>query len=320
MAGMIDTLDGLLADLPECELRLCARRALSLWEAVDDVRERLRDLDACVFRAFSIEDVPADIVERDYGKALELLDAISALQAALRRALYERFGVRPIVGPVGQPYDERSPRFSAANARPTGNPSLDWHVAGTAALGYEWEGEPAVLRPARVEVYRYDEDEEDADQDADIAPWESDEATATLPPSAPLPGSPPSATVRPAASLPPSATVRPAASLPPSATVSPAASLPPSATVPPAASLSPSAKAAPSTEPLGSPSAAPPPTPSPLPSATHSPAASPSPAREPAAPRPPARADRPAIRLLLPDGTAHVLEGPLEIRIEAGPQ
>lgn len=145
-----------LSELPECELRRCALRALDLWSEPDPLPSRLRDIDAAVFRAFGLRDLPAEVIERDYEGALALLERVGELQGRLRRGLFERFGLRCIVGAVGEPYDERSPRYVAAMARPTGNPELDWHVADTAVCGYEWDGQPAVLLPARVDVYRYD--------------------------------------------------------------------------------------------------------------------------------------------------------------------
>lgn len=152
----LELLEQSLNGLTECELRRCGIMALALWRSVDDVPGRLRDIDAAVFRGFGMRDVPAEVVEADYDHALALLGAFNDLQARLRSALHERFGLRCIVGGVGEPYDERSARFTAAAARPTGNPALDWHVAETLACGYEWDGTPPLLLPARVAVYRYD--------------------------------------------------------------------------------------------------------------------------------------------------------------------
>lgn len=155
---MIETLQETLVPLPECELRRCGLRALELSRDLSNVPGRLRDIDRCVFRTFGVQDVPADLVERDYAAALHLLDALADVQSALRHRLFEQFGLRCIVGRTAEPYDEHSSRFVAATARPTGNPALDWYVADTATRGYEWNGTPAVLLPARVDVYRYSED------------------------------------------------------------------------------------------------------------------------------------------------------------------
>lgn len=151
-----ESLRAALSALPECELRRCGLRALDLFSDPDPLPARLRDIDTAAFRAFGPRDVPADVLERDYEGALALVDGVGEMQARLRRALFASFGLRCIVGAIGEPYDERSPRYVAATARPTGNPDLDWHVADTASCGYEWDGQPAVLMPARVDVYRYD--------------------------------------------------------------------------------------------------------------------------------------------------------------------
>lgn len=157
----IEQLEREAASLDEGDLRRrCEKLATLMRDLIGSpeprwVQDNLRLIDRYVFTRPGIESLPAELAADDPDHLYALLWLIDHVQHSIRQELRRRFSLRPIIATEQEAYDEHSPRFAVNRTRATGNNALDWCVAQTVALGFEWNATPAVLRPARVDVYRY---------------------------------------------------------------------------------------------------------------------------------------------------------------------
>ena len=157
----IEQLEREAGSLAEGELRRrCEKLAALMRDLLERpeprwVQDNQRLIDRYVFTRPTMESLPAEQAAQDPDHLYTLLWLIDFVQHSLRQELRRLFSLRPIIATEQEAYDEHSPRFAVNRTRATGNNALDWCVAQTVALGFEWDATPAVLRPARVDVYRY---------------------------------------------------------------------------------------------------------------------------------------------------------------------